>query len=91
MYRNQNYPEWAKAEKMEMSTPLCELWGYAENVEKTSRRKGGPYCEVSASKKPAFASVWVGVLRRKTAKMLYRLADCIYADDSERKKRMEYV
>lgn len=40
---NYDYPQWAKAEKMEMSEPLCELWLYSDRVNRcrtrTMRRK----------------------------------------------------
>lgn len=39
MDRNYECPQWAKAENMEMSRPLCELWGYPDETEKSSQRK----------------------------------------------------
>ena len=30
--KNYEYPQWAKAENMEMSTPLCDLWEYSDTV-----------------------------------------------------------
>lgn len=42
---NYDYPQWAKAEKMEMSEPLCELWLYSDRIvrnecrTRTMRRK----------------------------------------------------
>lgn len=59
MYRDLDYPKWAKDENMERSRPLCELWRYSDEPKKTVRRSYR--------------------VRRKAAKMLYKLADSIYA------------
>lgn len=36
--RNYDYAEWMKAENMEMSMPLCELWLYSDRVIKNRSR-----------------------------------------------------
>lgn len=35
MNLNYDYPEWAKAEKLEMCEPLCELWMYSDKIVKS--------------------------------------------------------
>lgn len=91
MYRDEKYPEWAKAEKMEMSTPLCELWSYSEETQKFRCKEGIPDRAVPVFRKSVFVRSRAGMLRKKVAQMLYRLADCIYAEDSGKKNRMEYL
>lgn len=74
MYGNYDYPQWAKAENMEMSKPLCELWTYSDRTEQGRS---------AIQRKLAIA------VRTKISEGLYRLADSISVNDMNKRVEYE--